>query len=99
MRFEARRDGILPPMPTPPITLPDALHDWARQQASRRGVSVSDYVAELLVLDQARAARDRVDAKLLEALDSGPAAEMTPQDWQDVRDEGARRAAGRRKTG
>ena len=84
---------------TPPITLPDALHEWAREQASRRGVTVSDYLAELLLLDQARAARDRVDAKLLEALDNGPATEMTPQDWQYVPDEGGRRAAGRRKTG
>ena len=85
--------------PPSPITLPDALHEWAKQQAGRRGVSVSDYLAELLVLDQARAARDRVDAKLIDALDSGPATEMTPQDWQDVRDEGGRRADGRRKTG
>jgi len=85
--------------PNPPITLPDALHDWARQQATRRGVTVSEYLAGLLLLEQARAARDRVDAKLLEALGSGPAAEMTPQDWRDVRDEGRRRAARRRKTG
>jgi hypothetical protein len=84
---------------TPPITLPDALHEWAELQASRRGVTVSDYLAELLRLEQVRAARDRVDAKLLDALDSGPAAEMTAQDWQDVRDEGNRQAAGRRKTG
>jgi hypothetical protein len=81
------------------ITLPDSLQEWAKLQASRRGVTVSDYVAELLRLEQVRAAQDHVDAKLLEALDSGPATEMRPQDWQDVRDEGNRRAAGRRKTG
>jgi hypothetical protein len=81
------------------ITLPDALHEWAKVQASRRGVTVGDYLAELVRLEQMRAERDHVDAKLLEALDSGPAAEMTPQDWQDVRDEGTRRAAGQRKTG
>jgi hypothetical protein len=70
---------------SPPITLPAPLQEWAEQQAGRRGVSVSEYLADLLRLEQARTARDRVDAKLLEAIDSGPAAEMTPQDWQDVR--------------
>ena len=79
--------------------LPESLHEWASLQASRRGVAVGDYLAELLRLEQVRAERERVDAKLIEALDSGPAAEMTPQDWQDVRDEGDRRAAGHRKTG
>ena len=64
-----------------PINLPDALHEWAKQQADSRGVNVSEYLADLL-----RASRERVDAKLVEALDSGPAAEMTQQDWQDIRD-------------
>jgi hypothetical protein len=82
-----------------PITLPESLHEWARLQASRRGVTVGDCLAELLRLEQVRAERHRVDTKLIEAQGSGPAAEMTPQDWQDVRDEGGRRAAGRRKTG
>jgi antitoxin ParD1/3/4 len=82
-----------------PISLSQALHEWVQLQASRRGESVSDYLAELLRLEQVREGRERVDAKLIEAIDSGPASEMTAQDWQEVRDEGQRRAASRRKTG
>jgi hypothetical protein len=60
---------------------------------------VADFVFDVLRMEQVRTQRDVVDAKLREALESGDAVEMTQQDWQDVREEGARRATGRRKTG
>jgi hypothetical protein len=82
-----------------PLTLPDELLEWAKARASLRGITVGEYVTELVQLDRVRVERELVDTKLRESLDSGPAAEMTAEDWQEIRDEGARRAAGRRKTG
>ena len=61
--------------------------------------TAGEYILDLLRHEQVRAARDLVDARLLQALDSGPASEMTARDWQEVRAEGRRRAAGKRKRG
>jgi antitoxin ParD1/3/4 len=80
------------------ITLPEPLREWVERQISRKGYSTaSDYVLDLLRHEQLQEARDRVDLKLIEGIESGPAAEMTPQDWQDIRQEGRQRAARQRK--
>jgi len=82
------------------ITLPDPLSEWVQRQMSTKGYrTASAYVLDLLRHEQLQEARDRVDANLLAALESGPATDMTAQDWQEVRSEGRRRAAGRRKKG
>jgi antitoxin ParD1/3/4 len=80
------------------ITLPEPLREWVERQISRKGYSTaSDYVLDLLRHEQLQEMRDRVDRKLIEGLESGPAAEMTPQDWQEIRQAGRQRAATRRK--
>lgn len=80
------------------IELPDPLRAWVDRQVSRRGYgTASDYVLDLLRQEQLQEVRDRVDKKLVEALESGPAGEMTPQDWQDVRQEGQRAAEAMRR--
>jgi len=81
------------------VVLPTSMRDWVRNQVRRRGYhSADDYVLELLRHDQLREARDRVDAVLLQALDSGEPAEMTARDWQHIRSQGRKRAAARRRT-
>jgi antitoxin ParD1/3/4 len=78
------------------ITLPSNLRDWVQRQVSRKGYNTpSEYVRELLRLERLREVQERVDAKLLEALDSGPAVEMTAQDWEEIRTKGPKRAAAR----
>ena len=80
------------------ISLPEPLRAWVERQVSRRGYrDASEYLLDLLRHEQLQEVRDRVDAKLLEGLDSGPATAMTPQDWQEVREQGARQVGRRRK--
>ncbi|MCC5621339.1 type II toxin-antitoxin system ParD family antitoxin [Nostoc sp. CHAB 5715] len=47
--------------------------------------SVSEYFRELVRQDQKRQAAERLSAMLLEGLNSGNATEMTPDDWEDIR--------------
>jgi antitoxin ParD1/3/4 len=76
------------------ITLPESLRAWVQRQASRNGYSTpSEYIRTLLQLERLREVEDKVDARLLEALDSGPATPMTAEDWQDIRSERRKRVA------
>jgi Arc/MetJ-type ribon-helix-helix transcriptional regulator len=80
------------------VSLPPALREWLRGQVRRKGYgSAEEYLGGLLRHDQLREARDRVDAELLKALDSGEPAPLTRSDWQRIRTEGRKRAAARRR--
>ena len=73
-------------MQTMNISLPDQLKEFVDTQVgSGRYSSVSEYVRELIRNDEKRKAQDRLEALLLEGLQSGEATEMTPQDWTDIR--------------
>jgi antitoxin ParD1/3/4 len=70
------------------ISLPDRLKDFVDVQVgSGRYSSVSEYVRDLIRDDEKRKAQDRLEALLLEGIQSGDATEMTPQDWNDIRAE------------
>nr|WP_175586856.1 type II toxin-antitoxin system ParD family antitoxin [Nostoc sp. UIC 10630] len=47
--------------------------------------SVSEYFRELVRQDQKRQAAERLETMLLEGLNSGNATEMTPDDWENIR--------------
>jgi len=47
--------------------------------------TVSEYFRELVRQDQKRKAQERLEALLLEGLNSGLASPMTEQDWEDIR--------------
>ena len=47
---------------------------------------------------RAQPLRDKIDAALVEGIESGPSTPMTAQDWDDIRREGRRRLAKRKKT-
>lgn len=47
--------------------------------------SVSKYFRELVRQDQKRQVAERLETMLLEGLNSGNATEMTPDDWEDIR--------------
>ena len=55
----------------------------------------SEYVRDLIRHDQERRAKERVDNLLLEGLESGEPAPLTPDDWQEIREQVRSRAARR----
>jgi antitoxin ParD1/3/4 len=66
------------------IELPDSPKDWLEREAEAGGyASPGAFVECLLLREQSR--RERIDQKLLEALDSGTPIEMTPEFWDDQR--------------
>ncbi len=80
------------------ISLPPTLKDWVDEQVSRRGFgTASEFVRQMLREEQQRQVRERIDAALVEGIESGPSTPMTAQDWDDIRREGRRRLAKRKK--
>ncbi|MEX2091446.1 MAG: type II toxin-antitoxin system ParD family antitoxin [Pirellulales bacterium] len=75
------------------ISLPAPLKSWIEQQVEERGYSTaSEFVRDVLRREQEQAARAAVDARLLQAIDSGESTPMTATDWKRIRTEGLERA-------
>ena len=84
-------------MQTMNISLPDQLKDFVDAQVgSGRYSSVSEYVRDLIRDDEKRKAQDRLEALLMEGIQSGEATEMTRQDWSDIRAEALRQLEARK---
>ena len=80
------------------ISLPDTLRQWVKDRVSAEGYgTASEYFRALVREDQKRNAREQLDHKLVEALDSGEAKEMTAKDWQHIRSTVRERLAGKPK--
>jgi antitoxin ParD1/3/4 len=70
------------------ISLPDSMREWIEDVVRRDGYgTVSEYIRELVRNDQKQRDKKALDAKLLEALESGPMTEMTASDWERIRRE------------
>lgn len=68
------------------VSLPEPMRSWVEAQVTGgRYGNASEYVRELIRRDQERQAEERLDQLLLEGLQSGPATEMTRQDWDDLK--------------
>lgn len=68
------------------ITLPNKLKDWAQTQASLGGFeSVDEFVGHVLQDERQRQARESLELKLLEAINSGPSCPMTESDWKQLK--------------
>src|ERR1700693_3780995 len=73
-------------MQTMNISLPDQLKEFVDDQVgSGRYSSVSEYVRDLIRDDEKRKAQEKLEALLLEGLQSSQPTGMTRQDWEDVR--------------
>lgn len=69
------------------ISLPEPLKQFVDGQiAEGRYSSVSEYMRELIRADEKRKAEDRLEAMLLEGLNSAET-ELSPADWNDIRKE------------
>ncbi len=79
-------------MQTMNISLPDAMKHFIDAPVAAGGYSsVSEYVRALIRDAQQRQAKARLEALLLEALDSGDPTVMTQEDWDAIRREGLAR--------
>ena len=62
------------------IPVPRALEDFIKERASSQGFhTVSEYVQALIRADREQAVRQRLEAKLLEAVDRGDYREVTSE--------------------
>ena len=56
----------------------------------------SEYLQTLIVRDRQAREQARIEARLIEGLDSGPSTPMTPEDWDEIEREGRRIVAARK---
>jgi antitoxin ParD1/3/4 len=84
-------------MQTMNISLPDQLKEFVDEQVgSGRYSSVSEYVRELIRDDEKRKAQEKLEALLLEGIQSGEPTEMTREDWSDIRREALKQLEARK---
>jgi len=68
------------------ISLPQSLKEYVEGQVESHGYSTpSEYVRSLIREDQKRRTEERLEALLLEGLDSGKPVEITPEYWERKR--------------
>ena len=68
------------------ITLPEPMRQFIEEQIdSGSYATASEYMRALIREDQKRKAQERLEALLLEGLDSGDPIEATPEFWRDLR--------------
>lgn len=85
-------------MATMNISLPDPLRLYVEERVTEGGYStISEYFRELVRLDQKRQAEERLEALLVEGLDSSPAKPLTTDDLVEVKRVVRQRIADRKK--
>ena len=84
-------------MQTMNISLPDQLKEFVDVQVgSGRYSSVSEYVRDLIRDDEKCKAQEKLEALLMEGIQSSEPTEMTRQDWNDIRAEALKKFAARK---
>lgn len=73
-------------MATMNVSLPDEMKAFVEAQAAKEGFgTTSEYLRSVIREVQKRqAAKQAIEAKLREALESGPAEPMTREDWDEL---------------
>ena len=68
------------------ISLPTSLKEFVETQVQESGFSTpSEYIRNLVRDDQKRRAEEKLEALLLEGLNSGEPIEITPEYWEKKR--------------
>jgi antitoxin ParD1/3/4 len=68
------------------ILLPEPLRAFIEEQiASGRYSTISEYLQALVQRELKLQAEQRLEALLIQGLESGPATEMTDADWEEMR--------------
>jgi len=81
------------------ISLPDDMKAFVDEQvAGGRYSTASEYIRCLLRDAQSRAEEEQLEALLLDGLNSGAPADVTPERWAETRDRVARRLRDKKRT-
>lgn len=73
-------------MTTMNISLPEEMKAFIEAEMAQEGyASASEYLRSLIREAQKRRAKQELEAKFREALESGPATPMTREDWDELR--------------
>ena len=68
------------------VTLPDDLKEFVDAEASAGGYNnASAYVQDVLRALWKHKAREALETQVMEAVNSGPAIEVTPEFWQELK--------------
>ena len=68
------------------IALPESLKQFVLTRVQEGGyATVSEYVRELIRADQKHKAQEKLEALLLEGLESGTPRPMTAEDWTELK--------------
>ena len=79
------------------ISLPDHLKEFVDEQVSSgRYSDVSEYVLDLIRDDEKRRAQEKLEAMLMEGVQSSEPTEMTREDWADIRREAVKQLEARK---
>ena len=79
------------------ISLPEPMKAFVDDLVQSGGYgSASEYIRELVRRDQKERSQDRLEALLLEGLDSGDPIAVTPEYWDKLRQELAARRASKK---
>jgi antitoxin ParD1/3/4 len=74
-------------METLNVSLPSTMKKYVQERVATGGYgNLSEYVRELIRTEQRQRARSELEALLLEGINSGPATEMTAEDWEKLRE-------------
>jgi antitoxin ParD1/3/4 len=79
------------------ISLPEELKEFAEEQTKHGFSTPSEYVRELIREDRKRKAKEKLEALLLEGLNSGDPIRVDAEFWTDLRQEAVARLASRKK--
>jgi antitoxin ParD1/3/4 len=72
-------------MTTMTISIPETTRKFVEAQAKQEGfASVDEYLVSVLRQVQLREAKRKLEAKLIEGLESGPAVPVTPEFWTEL---------------
>jgi antitoxin ParD1/3/4 len=80
------------------VSLPDGLRAFVTERAKGRFGSASEYIRELIREDQRRSAQEKLEALLIEGLESGEPIEVTPEYWASKRKQIAERHRSKSKS-
>jgi antitoxin ParD1/3/4 len=81
------------------ISLPEELKEYVEEQTHSGYSTPSEYVRELIREDQKRRAKERLDALLIEGLNSGEPIPANAEFWTELKREAMAKLEARKKSG